>query len=377
MHPKRPLTIGLLALAILGIALRAYTLSRLTRADLCGSDFPIFYAAGQLAGTPQLYSAAAVRSFELRETGCSEGPALVVRLPYFAALMAPWTRLPLWPAFLLWRLAAVAVTLIFVWLWPAPRAWSLLACAWSLPLAFDITIGQDSAFLLLWFALAGTLFARRNDFAAGLILSMCTVKFHLFLLLPLLLLRRRRAVWGAIVGGGFLLCVCFAVQGPHWIGQFLGAIRSPSINPNPSEFFNLWGIAHGNTVIEILLAIPVIGAVVYISRRADLQLTMAAILAGGILLSHHVTASDLVLLIPVALTVASQPSLRYVKPIAIFLVTPPAYFLAKLPGLWDAPRLMLLAMVLLLAWEVSRLATESPHDTTPSLRERCPHPVRA
>jgi hypothetical protein len=348
-------TLTVLALVLCGIMLRVYYLARLTHEDLCGSDFPIFYAGGQLVGTPQLYSAAAVRAIELREAGCSQPPALFVRLPYFAALMTPWTWLPFWVSFVLWRIATVAAAGIFIWLWPAPRHWSLLACAWSLPLAFAITIGQDSGLLLLWLALAVALLARGREFAAGLALSLCAAKFNLFLLLPLLLLGRRKLAYGGAVGSAFLLAACFAVQGPHWIGQFLGAIGDPSINPNPAAFFNLLGIAHGHAALEILLAIPVVAAVVYVTRRADLHLGLAAILAGGLLTSHHQTASDIVLLVPVALVLAFHPLVRYSKVLAIFLATPLAYFLIMSPGLWEFPRLMLCLMVLLLAWEVSPL----------------------
>jgi Glycosyltransferase family 87 len=350
--PKRALTLTLVALAILGIALRARTFTGLGPEALCGADFPIFYAGGQLAGTPQLYSAAAVRAIELRETGCTQPPALFVRLPYFAGLMMPWARLPFGLSFLLWRLALVMSAVVFLWLWPAPRAWSLLACAWSLPFAYGLTIGQDSGFLLLWLALAVALLARGYQFAAGLALSMCAAKFHLFLLLPLLLIGRRRVAYGGALGGVLMLAACFAVQGPHWFGQFLGAIGDPTINPDPSEFLNLWGMAHGNTAIELLLDIPVVAAVVYVTRRADLHLGLAASLAGGLLISHHQTPSDLVLLVPIALVLATNPQVRYAKVLAAFLATPLAYFLMRSPGLWEVPRALLFLMVLLLAWDV-------------------------
>ncbi len=349
---RRRVLAAVVVLSLAGIALRARTLANLARDDMRGADFPIFYASGLLVGTPELYSAAAVRAIELREMGVTQPPALFVRLPYFAALMAPWARLPFWPSFWIWRMAILAAACVFIWLWPAPREWSLLALAWSLPFAFGLTNGQDSAFLLLWVALALALWKRGHEFAAGLVLSLCAAKFHLFLLLPLLLPGRRKMAWGGLLGGALLIAACFAVQGPHWFAQFLGAIGDPSINPDPSMFFNLRGLARGNTIFEILLAIPVVAAAVYVTRRAELVTGLAMVLAAGLLIGHQQTVSDTVLLIPVALTLAVDPRLRYAKVLAVFLVTPVAYFLMMTPGVWQIPRLLLLALVFVLAWEV-------------------------
>jgi hypothetical protein len=130
MGRKRDLRLVLIAaIALAGIALRAVTLAKLDRAELCGSDFAVFYAGGILLGTPELYSASAAQAIQTRVMGCTTQSAIFVRLPYFAALIRPWTWLPFWTAFALWRLAIVVALAVFVWLWPAPREWSLLACA--------------------------------------------------------------------------------------------------------------------------------------------------------------------------------------------------------------------------------------------------------
>ncbi len=58
----------------------------------------------------------------------------------------------------------------------------------SLPALAGLLQGQDVAFLLLLAALAIRLEGGGQDFAAGLVLSLCSIKFHPFLLLPVLLL---------------------------------------------------------------------------------------------------------------------------------------------------------------------------------------------
>jgi hypothetical protein len=364
---KAWVTVAVLVLSAAGIGLRARTLANLGLQELCGWDFPIFYAGGRLAGTPQLYSADAIRAIEQREAGCSQPPSAFIRLPYFAGVMVPWARLPFWTSFLLWRLSSMAVVLAFIWLWPAPRLWSLLAFAWSMPLGYDLSMGQDSAFLLLWLALGAALLAKGRDFAAGLAFSLLLAKFHLFLLLPVLLLGRRRALWGGALGTALLLAACFLVQGPHWIGQFLGAIGDSGID-NATAFPNLRGLAHGSTAVEVLLTLVVAGAAVYIIRQADFALGMAATLTGGFLISHHMTNSDMVLLVPAALLMVFHPRTGYSKVAAVFLISPVAYFLMSVPGLWEIPRLLMLVQVLLLAWEVrplrsSRLASGLQLDT--------------
>jgi hypothetical protein len=342
----------LIAVSLLGIGLRAYTVAGMPRTDLCGADFPIFYAGGLLAGTPQLYSAAAVREIEMRVMGCTQPPALFVRPPYFAGFMIPWSRISFWPSFWLWRVATVLAALIFIWLWPAPWEWSLLACAWSLGLAYSFTNGQDSAFLLVWLALGVALQMRGHEFAAGMAFALCAPKFHLFLLMPLLLIGRRRMLLGGAVTGAMLIALAFAVQGLHWPAQFLTAIGDKSINPNPSMFFNLRGMTHGNGLAEMLLAIPVVAAAWYVVSHSDRLFGLAAVLASGLLLSHQQTVSDVVLLVPVALILGFHSRARYSKVLAIFLTSPLEYVLMQSPGLWEVPRLLNYAMVLMMAWEV-------------------------
>jgi hypothetical protein len=135
----------------------------------------------------------------------------------------------------------------------------------------------------------------------------------------------------------------------------------------PAGFVNLRGISHGSAAIEILLALAVVAAVVYIIRRADFQLAVAAVLAGGLLVGHQQTNSDLVLLIPSALTIAFHPQARYSKVLALFLISPMAYLLMASPGLWDIPRLLLTAQIFVMAWEVRPLSDSCRDAAAPSM----------
>lgn len=335
--------------------------ANLKPAELCGSDFCVFYAGGQLAGTPELYSASAVQKIEVRELGCSSPSARFIRLPYFAALMWPLIQLPFWPAFTLWRLLNMAAIGIFVWLWPAPREWTLLACAWSLPLAGCITNGQDTGFLLMWLAIGVRLWKRDGPAKAGLALAMCAAKFHMFVLLPLLAIGGfRKLVYGFTAGGALLLALCTAVQGWGWPSQFLAAVTDSRIDPAPDLLFNARGLSHESVALEIAMSASVVLAALYVFRSGDFWYGISAVLTGGLLLSHHNTGADPALLIPVALILAVDTRSKIAKLLAIFLVSPPAYFLMMTPSLADVPRMILLALAWLLAWEVRANCETAP-----------------
>ena len=304
-------------------------------------------------GSHDLYSASAVQAIQTREMGCTTPSAIFIRLPYFAGLMRPWTWIPFWPAFALWRLANVLAVAVFIWLWPVPREWSLLACAWSLPLHATITNGQDVGFLLMWLAVAAVLLNRNAAFPAGLSLAMCAAKFHLFVLLPMLFeARLRKLGYGFVAGAMALLALCFAIGGLGWPREFVAAATDSRIDPTPSLLCNARGIAHGSVALEIAIDALVLGAAVYVFRRGDLWNRFAFVLTGGLLLSRHYTMADAALLIPVALILAFHAHTPVTKALAIFLVSPLAYALGFTPGLAEIPRLALLVLAGLIAWEV-------------------------
>lgn len=327
----------------------ALKISQYKAEDLCGSDFPVFYGGGKLVGSDQLYLPLPIQRIQTREMGCTSDSAVFIRLPYFAVLMRPWAQMPFWTAFNLWRLANLAGVGIFVWLWPGRWQWSLLACAWSLPVAYSLVNGQDVGFLLMWLALAictgGTL--------AGLFLSMCAAKFHLFLLLPFSFKQELRLGAGFTLGLAGLLLVCFVSQGWWWPQQFLAAVTNKRIDPAPEMLFDLRGLAHGNLSLEALLACCVLAAVFYVFRYGDFGYRVCAVIVGGLLLTRHLTFSDLALLIPVTLTLAARPQAKFSRLVALFLISPIGMLAALLTPLSEElPRLLFAALPCLMAWEL-------------------------
>ena len=80
--PKNLLVTFLIALSLVAIAGRVQALVQMPANAMCGSDFPVFYHAGQLVGTPSLYSWDEMQKFERAVLPCSSDYAIFIRLPY-------------------------------------------------------------------------------------------------------------------------------------------------------------------------------------------------------------------------------------------------------------------------------------------------------
>jgi hypothetical protein len=334
---------------------------------ICGTDFPIFYAGAKLLGTGDLYSPAALQRIERQEIGCTSSVAAFIRLPYFAALVWPLTLLPLGLAFTVWRVALLAAEIGFVWSFHRHWKWALLACVWSFPLAWDFDNGQDVSFLLFVIAAGTVLAARGRPFAAGLCWSLCAAKFHLLVFLPLLLMaRNRRAAAGLAAGGAVLLGISFAVESWDWPGRYLAVLLHHNIDPVPLELHNIRGLVQGSLPGEIALGLTVAAAVWTVCRRAPFEIALSAALAGGLLVSHHLTASDWAILLPAGLTLGIQAPARYIRIAAVLLITPLVTYLWGIPALTRLPDLALLGLVYALAYEAWKArSVENPILTTP------------
>lgn len=348
-------------LIVLGILGHVQAYRERPPAAICGTDFPIFYAGAKLLGAGDLYSPAALQRIERQEIGCTSPVAAFIRLPYFAALVGPLTLLPLGAAFAVWRIGLLAAEIGFVSSFRRHWKWALLACVWSFPLAWDFDNGQDVSFLLLAIAAGTVLMARGRPFAAGLCWSLCAAKFHLLALLPLLLVaRNRRAAGGLAAGGAVLLGISFAVGGWDWPGRYLAALLHHHIDPVPLGLHNIRGLVQGSVTGEVALGLTVVAAVWTVCRRAPFEIALSAVLAGGLLISHHLTASDWAILLPAGLTLGIQAPVRYIRIGAVLLITPLVPYLWGIPGLTRLPDLALLGLVCALAYEARKAGSSTP-----------------
>ena len=99
------------ALSILGLLAGALVHGPALRLTLAGStDFMSFYAGGRLLGTPDLYSRSRAWQIQSTTAGSSSNRPFI-RLPFYAVLLWPLSRLPYLPAMYLWQLLSVAAAL--------------------------------------------------------------------------------------------------------------------------------------------------------------------------------------------------------------------------------------------------------------------------
>ena len=315
--------------ALLGVAVLAAVWWPVRGTVIHGAnDFLSFYAGARLAGTPELYGNPE-RVWQVQEemAGMASGVLQFLRLPWVAAALWPLGLLPYTAAYAVFQALSLGALAAFLALWPKPRLTVALACAWSVPLSFVLAQAQDVTFLLLWVALAWRWHEKR-PWAAGAVLALCSAKFHLFLLLPLLIVgqRRWRMGGGLLAGGAALAAVSFAVAGASWPATYAATLTDPRINPGETFMPTLRGLvaAWPHAVVwEVVLGLAALAAVWRAVRRGDFMAGMGAVLVGGLLVARHAYLADLALLIPALVGAQVRP-----RWLTIALLAPLWYLLA-------------------------------------------------
>ena len=334
------------------------------------NDFVAFYGGARLLDTGDLYDRERLKEEAIRAIGTYSHQHGYVRLPFHAAFVWPMSRLPYLSAYLIWEAAAVAAFAAFVIFWRPPGGQlNMLFAAMSVPAFTSIANGQDCTFLLLFILGTVFLYRRGERFRAGAVLSLCAIKFHLFLLLPVLILARRewRLAQGLMSGGAVLAMVSFAVAGWTWPMQFVESALNPAFSPKTDQMANLHGVmaqAPGGAVWESMIAATVIVAVWIVSRKMSFDYAFSVMLAGGFLCSIHAYLPDLVITLPAAMTLTAISNRRLVKAAAFLLLAPPMH-LAVLAG-FPASACVAAAMIVLTcaaaheAWRSQRAGGSVP-----------------
>ena len=146
----------------------------------------------------------------------------------------------------------------------------------SIPLISNIVNGQDVTLLLGICTLSLVLARKDQDFLAGLVFTLCAIKFHLFIFTPIAMLAHRRwKMFGGGVAGAVLLFLLGLLGGGWTVFMSLVALLSkPENHPYPELMPNLRGMVHALTggpsqPIAITLALVVAAAVVFLIIKAD------------------------------------------------------------------------------------------------------------
>lgn len=318
------------------------------------NDFRQFYVGGKLAASGGSYNKARIVEAQQEAFGYSNLHLTPVRLPFYYSVLSPLARLPYRIALWLWTASIILAAVFFVRLYSGVRRSQLaMAGCWSLPLIFSIAIGQDVSFILVILAVTLRLLYSGNPLLAGLILSLCAIKFNLFLLLPVLFLGKRewRLAAGFSIGTISLLAISF-ITAPGWPRPYIALVLDPAVDPNSPLMPNLHNLVAnipGKEFAEFFLSLTVVALVWCIVRRARFDVALAATLLGSILLTRHAYLQDCAILTGALVTLFELSGSSLVRNGALLLLLPFAYMfiIIRQGGVVAALLLLLLGAVAL------------------------------
>ncbi len=358
-----PVAFSLVALLFMLIWVRSVQ----QRAEGGLSDFAVFYSAPHLLETGDLYNTRRLHELERKHTGSFSPEHGYLRLPFHALVYWPLARLNYSTARAWWTVILVLAFAGFIALWPGPSPGAtLMFASFAMPVFAAFVSGQELSLLLLFLAVAAALIGRGRTFGAGVVLSLCSIKFHLFPLVPLLLIGGRywRALGGLLAGGSVLLAVSFAAAGASWPAQLAQVALESQFSPHTGMMPNLHGMLAGvpqGRVVEMILSIAVAAGVWTVARRAPFPAALACVLAGGVLLSYHAYFADFAIVLPAGLAVMAVSRLPALRLLAALLISPAGYLPLVIGFPYSIPVVLgLLALVSLLAYEALRTGPETP-----------------
>jgi hypothetical protein len=345
------LTHAALATIVLCIATVGYTyhMPEFGRFFTGINEFLPHYTQARLAFSPAQYDIEAGYREQESVAGFHIVGAYHDRLPWQSLMMAPLGWLPYNAAYWVWVSLNLLAFAGLVIIWLAPRDFVLWGAAF-LPAAACFIRQQDTLMLALCLAGALRLAAKRHDFAAGLVLALCTAKPHLFVLVPLALLAHRRwkIIYGATIGTLGLLLLGTVTAGWDWparlwtVLEVLGRHTGLDMARRPSVFqfaMSPWTIA--------LAAMVVVGFGTLVWRTRSLEAGIALATLGSILIAPHAAIYDLPLLLVV---LPALPLSGWRNRFRLLLFSPLPYWALLNDAPWSTLTLIALMGAALACW---------------------------
>jgi hypothetical protein len=342
-------------------------------------DFLNLYTGAELAHQgrfAELHDPAVQLAVERRHV--PERPQLVpfVRPAIYAAALAPLALAPFHTAFWLW-IGFHTALLLACCVWAARRFGPdafVLGLLFA-PAAAGIFHGQDCIILLALMCAAYEAHLRGKPIWTGILLGLCVIKFHLFLLVPMALLVRRawRELAGFSAAAATLATASLALGGIEGARRYIALLTARDIerlSPTPERMVNVHSFL-SNAGVESLaasvgLALVVAVAGLLIARRAEWPAALAATLTASALMVPHVYGYDLAMLaVPLWAAYRHSQSLA-VRAAALLLFTPFPFLIALAGKPWTvAPAIAVSLFLATLGAEVFARRSPTP---SPALR---------
>lgn len=325
-------------------------------------DFLNLYCGGTLAlhGPLQRIYIPEIQ-LQTEHTFVANLPALVpfVRPPFYALALTALAAIPFQWAFVVWVGLQIAVY-VSVLAWAKAR-WgpdALLFGSMFLPAALGIASGQDCVFMLAIVAGVVALEDRGKETAAGAVLALGLIKFHLFVVWPLILLVQKR--WRMLGGGAVLalteIILSWILVGSSGLADYISLLRNQNIerlSPSRELMINVHALTlnagQDNVYLRVLLILSVIGLAVLISWRAPFRNGVIAASVASLLVSPHVYGYDATLLLPSLCLVLFETRSKLSRFLALFLCSPIPYLLnlAGFPWMMTTPVCLILLLLFL------------------------------
>ena len=330
------------------IALMAQQWTRLIHGE---NDFVVLYVGAKLAGTADLYSRA-VNLATLQSILGVKMDIVYIRPPFYAVLLKPLSFLPYWAAYAVFAALCVASIVWFVVRFTKECPVLPLCASLGIPVVAALLGGQDTPFLLVFMGGFILLTRRQKDFLAGLVLSLCAIKFHLFLFVPLMLLckKRWRLIYGASCGVAALMAGGIAFTGIASLGKYLSILPDPRNNPNPDMTPNLHGLLStlggSGTLEAALTGILTLAFLWIVFHTDDLEILLAVSILCGLLASYHSGFPDDILLLVVLVLILHSTTFAPLRvTVVVGLIPLPLFLFLPFTTVFPLSLIAILAMV--------------------------------
>ena len=329
-----------LALKVLSLVLAAALIATMASVSFRhpqGNDFRSFYRGAQAAASHRL---AGLYSEQLDPKIPLDLP--YIRTPLFALMLTPFTYLSFAPAYCLWIATQSAIFLWLLFQAQSTTKAAAIACFYP-PVLLGIGHGQDCVLYLLILVVSYWLFRKDRQAAAGLVLGLGLLKFHLFLLWPagLIVQKRWQALLGFCATGLIILGASIAVAGPHGFRDYCAFLLDPRLTkttPSVEREVGIGALMEGmgfsSLPVQILLGLGVGALALYSLRGRSVEWLFVILPAASLAITPHALYYDPTMLLLSLWIAYTLPGRRALHRVALALASPVIFFATVLPPPW-------------------------------------------